>query len=107
MNNGWSRLNGPPGRNRDEQEASTGASNNSNASKPQPGRRREVDLAELMRAARLRWETDPEGMERERREWVTDTEARLAAGEVLPAQTVELLEAHRRRERSRQMEAAR
>jgi hypothetical protein len=67
----------------------------------------DVDLAELMRAARLRWETDPEGMERERREWVTDTEARLAAGEVLPAQTVELLEAHRRRERSRQMEAAR
>jgi hypothetical protein len=71
------------------------------------GQEADVDFAELLAAARVQWRDNPEGVRQQRRAWVADVEARLAAGEVLPAQTVELLEAHRRLERFRQIEAAR
>jgi hypothetical protein len=64
-----------------------------------------VDFAELLAAARVQWRNDPEGMRQWQRAWVADVEARLAAGEVLSEMTMELLEAHRRRERFEQMEA--
>ncbi len=64
-----------------------------------------IDIAKMLAAARVRARDDPEGFERERRAWVADCETRLAAGETLSAQAVELLDGHRRLERFEQMEA--
>jgi hypothetical protein len=65
----------------------------------------EVELAEEMHDARLRWRDDRAGMAQSRRARVADVEARLAADEVLSEMTMELLTAHQRLRRFRQMRA--
>lgn len=57
-----------------------------------------VGLAERLAAARQRWETDPESMDRNSQEHMASLAARGAAGERLTRLELRLLAAHRRLE---------